>query len=266
MQKLYNKGATDRDFIISNESLNYDVDISMFDNYFQVRDPELKNHIDLNSKRNNAQEFWNTFHKLHRPMVYYKSDQGYKSLYNSSNIIIFNKLALNSPPYLGFIGDSTAIKWIGNALANGLIGVVIAQSIPMNIPKTIAESFGNNGNNAFNSEKLRPVKSVQAIENQLNSDEITNNITTNNNTTTNNTINITQENTINIINIFPCQQENLQKDDYKLLKELDSVHDEEMSEFLQNELKNVNDKFIQKIIKEPFLLEEIYDITNKQIA
>jgi len=95
MQKLYNAGATDSDFIIGSQSLELHVNIHELDTAIQI--PNIDEYTIQDRKSENADSFWKLFHKLHRPIIFYKTSHGYKSLYNFENSFIIKGIETNSP-------------------------------------------------------------------------------------------------------------------------------------------------------------------------
>lgn len=63
----------------------------------------------LDRKSNNAESFWETFNNLQRPIVMYKTSNGYKSLYNYENHLVFQEISTNSPQWIKTLGKNASI-------------------------------------------------------------------------------------------------------------------------------------------------------------
>lgn len=107
MQKLYNNGAKDKDFIIGSKSLDLRTNIMELNILIQL--PREFEYTILDRKSNNADLFWETFNNLQRPIIMYKTSNGYKSLYNYENHLIFQEISTNSPQWLKTLGKSASI-------------------------------------------------------------------------------------------------------------------------------------------------------------
>ena len=107
MQKLYNNGAEDKDFIIGVESLGLHLNIRELNTLITL--PEEFEYTLLDRKSENADLFWETFNKLHRPIILHKTSDGYKSLYNYENYLVFNDISTNSPQWLKTLGKTASI-------------------------------------------------------------------------------------------------------------------------------------------------------------
>jgi len=118
MQKLYNAGATDSDFIIGSESLELHINIHELSVLIEI--PNTDEYTIQDRKSENADSFWKLFHKLHRPIVFYKTANGYKSLYNYENSLIIKEIETNSPPNFKLNGKdimfNLAFMILGNVL------------------------------------------------------------------------------------------------------------------------------------------------------
>jgi len=107
MQILYNDGATDNDFIIGSKSLDLRTNVSELNTLIQL--PFNFEYTVLGRKSEDAGSFWDIFNSLHRPIILYKIDDGYKSLYTFENYILFQDISTNSPPSLKTIGRKASI-------------------------------------------------------------------------------------------------------------------------------------------------------------
>ena len=107
MQKLYNNGAEDKDFIIGSKSLDLRTNIMELNALIQL--PREFEYTILDRKSNNADSFWKTFNSIQRPIIMYKTSNGYKSLYNYENHLIFQEISTNSPQWLKTLGTSASI-------------------------------------------------------------------------------------------------------------------------------------------------------------
>lgn len=107
MQKLYNNGAEDKDFIIGSKSLDLRTNIMELNTLIQL--PREFEYTILDRKSNNADSFWETFNSIQRPIIMYKTSNGYKSLYNYGNHLIFQEISTNSPQWLKTLGKGASI-------------------------------------------------------------------------------------------------------------------------------------------------------------
>lgn len=107
MQKLYNNGAEDKDFIIGSKSLDLRTSIMELNTLIQL--PREFEYTILDRKSNNAESFWETFNNLQRPIVMYKTSNGYKSLYNYENHLVFQEISTNSPQWIKTLGKNASI-------------------------------------------------------------------------------------------------------------------------------------------------------------
>lgn len=127
MQKLYENGAEDNDFIIGSSSLPLDVNMETLGRPLPITQEDDK-FIELGRKSNDAKSFWELFHSLHRPIIFYKTSEGYKSLYNSNNFIEFTSIDINSP-HKYKIKAKKALKELGLIV----VGIMVEKAIDSGI-------------------------------------------------------------------------------------------------------------------------------------
>lgn len=104
MQILYNEGASDEDFIIGRKSLDAYLNTKILNDYVRI-DVEQDSYINLNRKSTDADSFWGTFQRLHRPLIFYRTSFGYKSLYDYNNSMVFKNVGVNSPTVYRILGE-----------------------------------------------------------------------------------------------------------------------------------------------------------------
>jgi len=146
MQKLYNVGATDSDFIIGSKSLELHVNMHELDIAIEI--PNTDEYTIQDRKSENADSFWKLFHKLHRPIIFYKTTNGYKSLYNYENSFIIKEIKTNSPPSFKLSGKDIMLN-LAIMILSPIVGPPIQELI-----------YGNN--NAQVERQLQQVLINQA--------------------------------------------------------------------------------------------------------
>ena len=136
MQKLYNNGAADTDFIIGSKSLDLRTNIMELNTLIQL--PREFEYTILDRKSNNADSFWETFNSLHRPIIMYKTLDGYKSLYNYENHLVFQEISTNSPQWLKTLGKGASIV-IATAVFENIAGHYIDEFLFEDKDKIVIE-------------------------------------------------------------------------------------------------------------------------------
>lgn len=150
MQKLYNKGAFDDDFIIGSQSIELHTPLKELDSLINFQQDEF---TILDRKSNNAHSFWNLFNKLNRPIVFYKTSVGYKSLYNSENYIVFKKITTDSPQTFKILGKNISIV-IGTLIFETVTGHYIEDFVFEDQNKLLLEQNIEQNKQILENQKL----------------------------------------------------------------------------------------------------------------
>lgn len=119
MQKLYDSGAADNDFILGSSSLELHTNINELNT--PVRFSNANEYTTIDRKSNDAASFWELFHKLHRPIIFYRTDNGYQSLYSFQNAIIFSAIETNSPQRFKVNGKAIVIE-LSKMIMSSIVG------------------------------------------------------------------------------------------------------------------------------------------------
>ena len=246
MQKLYDNDARDEDFIIGAESLELHINIKELDNLIQI--PNTNEYTFLDRKSLDANSFWKLFHSLHRPIVFYKTSEGYKSLYNYENSLIFSKIETNSPQSIKTIGKNISFKLLEMSLS-AIVGHEVLSLVYNNQSiARIEESLDKN---------TQIIKHIQ--DDNLLLHEQNNNIIINQKRIINNQNALLEQNE----EITNKQLGYLKKDDFLMIRKIEEAHSIEniqYLDFLKKQQKIIEIKYNRQFEKTPLIVQDFFKV------
>lgn len=223
MQKLYNNGANDNDFVIGVKSLDLHINISELDTLIQI--PIESEYTILDRKSENAESFWSVFNSLHRPIILYKTQNGYKSLYNSENYLIFKNIDTNSPQWLKTLGKSASIE-LAKIVFTAITGHYITDFV---FEDNTQELIEQNNRAIEQNENILHNQEFMLIEQPENSQGI----------------DLTQEKTKQVIKNMQNFSEDIEIEYY---------------DFINRERENLKNKLKNQLKKTPLKVEDVFTV------
>ena len=223
MQKLYNDGANDNDFVIGVKSLDLHINISELDTLIQI--PTESEYTILDRKSEDAESFWSIFNSLHRPIILHKTQNGYKSLYNSENYLIFKNIDTNSPQWLKTLGKSASIE-LAKVVFTAITGHYITDFVFEDNTQRLIEQ---NDRIIEQNENILHNQELILIEQPENSPEV----------------DLTQEKTKQVIKNMQNFSEDIEIEYY---------------DFINRERENLKNKLKNQLEKTPLKVEDVFTV------